>query len=90
MKDIDVLKLSGKELYAYFTRDNSDYSNVISLLPYAVMDDESKVYELLERSVRENKKFYAHYPAFPKLNKGIDISKMEEIGGITDGALYLG
>jgi shikimate kinase len=91
MKEVDISKLNGKELYEYFTNNypDADYSSVISLLPYAVMND-NKAFRLLERSVRENKKFYAYYPANPELNENIDISKMEEIGSIMDGAMYLG
>ncbi|MDR1552932.1 MAG: hypothetical protein LBS69_05665 [Prevotellaceae bacterium] len=88
---VDISKLNGKELYEYFTNNypDDDYSSVISMLPYAAMDDD-KAFRLLERSVREKKKFYAYYPAHPELNEGIDISKMEEIGTIPDGAMYFG
>ncbi|NDW11972.1 hypothetical protein D0T50_03590 [Bacteroides sp. 214] len=86
----DYTKLSGEALFYYFTTDHPDkeYSSIISLLPIAI-GDIKKVYNLLEQSVKENKVFVAVYPGVPELMKGIDISKMEYIGSIIDGALYL-
>jgi hypothetical protein len=47
------------------------------------------VRSVLERCVRENKVLVAVYPGFPEMMKGIDVSKMEYIGDIMDGGLYL-
>lgn len=90
LKEVDLTKISGKVLLDYFTNAHPDkeYSSVVSLLPMAIGDIE-KAYNLLEQSVKENKEFVAVYPAEPELMKGIDVSKMEYIGEIMDGALYL-
>jgi len=86
MKPIDYKKLKGEDLFYYFTVDHPDkeYSSIVSLLPYAVMDLD-KAFALLERSVRENKRFIAVYPGI----EDVDTSKMEYIGDIMDGGLYL-
>lgn len=86
MYTIDLSKLNGESLFWYFTNDypDEDYSSVVQLLPYAVMDLE-KAYEILERIVREGKKLVAVYPWIEE----IDTSKMEYIGSIMDGGLYI-
>jgi hypothetical protein len=86
IKDIDLTKVSGKVLFDYFTSTypDKDYSSVVSMIPYAVMDFE-KACELLEKAVKESKTFVAIYPGFDKT----DTSKMEYVGSIPDGALYL-
>lgn len=40
MNRIDYKKLKGEDLFYYFTTDHpdKDYSSVVSLLPYALMD----------------------------------------------------
>ena len=86
MKTIDFTKLKGEDLFWYFTKDypDEDYSSVVRLLPYATMDFE-KAYEILERIVREGKKLVAVYP----LLEETDTSKMEYVGSIMDGDLYI-
>lgn len=59
------------------------------LLIYAAMWDFNKIQEVKRRIDKENKKLIAVYPGVPELMKGIDISKMEYIGSIMDGDLYL-
>ena len=86
MNKIDYKKLKGEDLFYYFTTDHPDkeYSSIVSLLPYVLMDLD-KAFALLERSVRENKKFVAVYPGEEKT----DTSTMEYVGSIPDGMLYL-
>ena len=86
MKKIDINKLKGEDLFWYFTKDypDDDYSSLVKLLPYATMDFE-KAYEILERIVREGKKLVAVYP----LLEETDTSKMEFVGSIEDGGLYI-
>ena len=86
MKTIDFTKLKGEDLFWYFTNDypDEDYSSVVQLLPYATMDIE-KAYEILERIVREGKKLVAVYPFLEET----DTSKMEYVGSIMDGGLYI-
>jgi hypothetical protein len=84
--NIDINKLSGDDLFIYFTQDHPDkeYSSIIALVPYALSHDIKAVNELLLRSVRENKKFVAFYPEFDEHKPN-----GEYIGDIPDGALYL-
>ncbi len=86
MKKIDINKLKGEDLFWYFTKDypDDDYSSLVKLLPYATMDLE-KAYEILERIVREGKKLVAVYPFLEET----DTSKMEFVGSIEDGGLYI-
>ena len=86
MNKIDYKKLKGEALFDYFTIDYPDkeYSSIVKLLPYAVMDF-NKACEILERSVQENKALVAVYPGI----EDVDTSKMEYIGDIMDGGLYL-
>ena len=86
MKCVDISKLNGESLFWYFTNDYPDenYSSVVQLLPYAAMDLE-KAYEILERIVREGKKLVAVYPGIEET----DTSKMEYIGDIMDGGLFI-
>lgn len=86
MNKIDYTRLSGEDLFYYFTNDHpdKDYSSIISMLPIALLDIES-VYKVLERSVKENKIFVAVYPG----QEETDTSKMEYVGSISDGELYL-
>ena len=86
MKTIDFTKLKCEDLFWYFTNDypDEDYSSVVQLLPYATMDLE-KAYEILERIVREGKKLVAVYPFLEET----DTSKMEYVGSIMDGGLYI-
>jgi hypothetical protein len=86
----ELTKLNGEELFFYFTKKHTDedYASIVGLLPYATMDLQ-KAYDILESVVKENKTLVAVYPGVPELMKGIDISKMELIGSIMDGGLYL-
>jgi len=86
---MDLSKLSGEALFYYYEHDHrdKDYSSVVALLPYALMHDQQKAFEVLERIVRENKKLVAVYPGVPDINP--DISNMEYVGDIMDGGLYI-
>lgn len=59
------------------------------LLQYAVMYDFERLSNIVNCINREDKKLVAVYPGVPKLMKGIDVSEMEYIGDIMDGALYI-
>lgn len=86
MNTIDISNLKGEDLFHYFTTDYPDenYSSVVLLLPYAVMDLK-KAYDILERIVRDDKTLIAVYPGI----ENTDTSKMEFIGDIYDGGLYV-
>jgi hypothetical protein len=86
MKKIDFTKLQGEALFYYFTNDYEDknYSSIIEMLPYAVMDKD-KALALLERVVREKKTFVVVYPGEEKT----DTSKMEYVGDVIDGGIYI-
>lgn len=83
---IDNPKLDGEGLFYYLTTDHPDkeYASVVKLLPYATMDID-KAYKILERCQKEDKKLIASY-----LGDGIDVDKLEFIGSIIDGGLYMG
>lgn len=79
--------LRGEELYDYMTLfyDDDDYRKIVELLPIALAGDMHKVYDVLERSIREELRLAAVYPSqgdTPQEN-------WELIGSIIDGALYL-
>ncbi|MEF9924675.1 MAG: hypothetical protein RR854_08905 [Muribaculaceae bacterium] len=59
------------------------------LLQYAVMGDFERLEKIVKRINKEGKTLVAVYPSVPELMKGVDTSKMELIGVIIDGALYL-
>ena len=86
MDKIDISNLKGADLFWYFTNDypDEDYSSAVKLLPYATMDFE-KAYDILERIVRDGKKLVAVYPGIEET----DTSKMEFVGSIEDGGLYI-
>lgn len=79
--------LRGEVLYDYMTLfyDDDDYRKIVELLPVALAGDMHKVYDVLERSIKDNMRFAAVYPSqgdTPQEN-------WELIGSIIDGALYL-
>jgi hypothetical protein len=82
---IDPRQLTGEALYVYFTEGSRDaeYASLVELLLYATCSME-RTCEILERSVKEERKLKAIYPP----DNG-DISGFEYIGDIIDGALYL-
>ncbi|HCY42233.1 MAG TPA: hypothetical protein DHV48_12900 [Prolixibacteraceae bacterium] len=86
MVTLDYKQLEGEALFYYYLLDHPDkeYASVIALLPYAVSDPD-KAYELLAQAVRENRKFIAVYPGIEE----VDTSRMDFIGGIIDGGLFL-
>ena len=80
-------ELKGEALYLYFTKGqaNAEYTSVVKLLnQVAGMPEEA--YNILERCVSEGKKLIAVYPGI----KNRDVSKLEYLGQIIDGALYMG
>lgn len=86
MKKIDFTNMKGEELFYYFTHDHDDkdYSSVVAMLPYAVMDLK-KAYEVLERVVRDGKTLVVVYPGI----ENTDTSKMEYVGDVVDGGMYI-
>lgn len=79
--------LRGEVLYDYMTLfyDDVDYRKIVELLPVALAGNMHKVYDVLERSIKDNMRFTAVYPSqgdTPQEN-------WELIGSIIDGALYL-
>lgn len=86
MATIDYKKLNGEDLFTYFTTDHPDkeYSGVVALIPFAV-EDWQEALNLIERVVKENKKFVAVYPSIDN----VDTSKLELVGQIPDGLLYI-
>jgi hypothetical protein len=85
-KKIDKSKLSGIDLFHYYTTDHEDkeYASVIELLPIACGSME-KAIEVLVECEKGNKKLVAFYPEF----SNEDVSEMRYIGEITDGAIYV-
>ena len=83
---MDITKLKGEDLFLFLTTriEDKEYSSVVELLPYAVPDS-AKMYAILEKSVKEGRKFIAVYPMFGETPS----SEMQLIGSIPDGALYL-
>ena len=59
------------------------------LLQYATNGDFEQIKMIKRRIETEGKELVPVYPGAPKLMKGIDVSKMEFIGSIIDGSLYL-
>lgn len=68
---------------------DNEYESVVSLLPMAVEYDNEKITAIMKRCEKENKILVAVYPGVPELMNEIDVSKMELIGSIIDGSLYL-
>ena len=89
--NLDTKRMSGKQLFEYYTGKKSQYSIIVQMLVYATQDTE-KAYKILERCERENKRLYLFYPGIGRdtcLNEDI-INTFEYIGSIIDGALYMG
>lgn len=59
------------------------------LLQYAANGDFEQIKMIKNRIETEGKELIAVYPGVSKLMKDIDVSKMELIGSIIDGSLYL-
>lgn len=87
MSEIDYKKMKGEDLFHYFTTDHpdKDYASIIQLLPYAIMDA-AEGFRILERAVKKGKEFIIVYPG---IESKIDTSKMEYVGSVPDGLLYL-
>ncbi len=88
---IDKKKMSGKQLFEYYTGKKSEYASIVRLLLYATQDI-TKAYSILECCEKENKRLYPFYPGIGRetcLNEDI-INTFEYIGSIIDGALYMG
>lgn len=83
---INPKELTGEALFYYMTNDypDKDYSSIVEMLPLAV-GDINKAYDILERSVQENKALSVVYPS----NDEQATADMEYIGDVMDGMLYL-
>ncbi|HPK27241.1 MAG TPA: hypothetical protein PKZ40_05835 [Anaerolineaceae bacterium] len=86
MTTIDYRLLKGEDLFTYFTQDHPDkeLSSLVEMLPLA-LGDWSEAVRILEELVRDKRELIAVYPEFDN----IDTSKMELLGSIPDGLLYL-
>lgn len=83
---INLKELTGEALFYYMTNDypDKDYSSIVEMLPLAV-GDINKAYDILERSVQENKVLSVVYSG----NDEQETASMEYIGDVMDGMLYL-
>ncbi|NDV63776.1 hypothetical protein [Bacteroides sp. 224] len=59
------------------------------LLQYATNGDFERIKRIKSKIEKNGKKLIPVYPGVSELMKGVDVSKMELIGSIIDGALYL-
>jgi hypothetical protein len=86
MKKNDFKKLKGEDLFYYFTRDHNDkdYSSIVEMLPYALMDRDEAL-RVLENITKNGKKLVAIYPG----NGEKPTTGMQFIGSIPDGGLYI-
>lgn len=80
-----TITLKGEELFYHLTHDvKNEYSSLVALLPYAIMDrDKAMLY--LESIVKDNKILVAIYPGLGER----PTTNMKFIGSIPDGALYV-
>lgn len=80
-----TITLKGEKLFYHLTHDvKNEYSSVVALLPYAIMDrDKAMLY--LESIVKDNKTLVAIYPGLGKK----PTKNMKFVGSIPDGALYV-
>lgn len=83
---INPKELTGETLFYYMTNDypDKDYSSIVEMLPLTV-GDINKAYDILERSIQENKVLSVVYPG----NNEQATAGMEYIGDVMDGILYL-
>lgn len=87
---IDKKKMSGRQLFEYYTGRKSKYSVIVQMLVYSTQDIE-KAYEILERCERENKKPFPFYPGigrYTRVNED-ELNSFEYVGDIIDGAMYI-
>ncbi|GAB6013386.1 hypothetical protein [Viscerimonas tarda] len=75
--------------FTYINKPDGIAKDLWFLLQYAVMGDFVKLSNIVSRINNEGKILVAVYPGVPELMKGVDVSEMEYIGDIMDGALYL-
>lgn len=82
---INPKKLSGLDLYYYYTIDHpdEDYRSVIQMLPIAAGSMEVAIY-YLERATKGNRKICVCYPPSETVPDGAEI-----IGSVPDGVMYL-
>ena len=80
----DTTTLKGEELFHHLTNNGDDYSSLVALLPYAMMD-RNKALLFLEDMVKNGKRIVSIYPG----NGEVVPSGAELVGAIPDGALYL-
>lgn len=87
VKNYDFLKMSDEDLLVFlmgFQDKDEETESLVRMLPYAVMYDMKKARSILEET-QGGKTLVAVYPEIEET----DTSKMEYVGSIQDGALYL-
>lgn len=87
---IDKKKMSGRQLFEYYTGRKSKYSVIVQMLVYATQNIE-KAYEILERCERENKSPFPFYPGIGRDTRisEDELNSFEYVGDIIDGEMYL-
>lgn len=82
--------MTGEQLFEHYNRQNSEYASIVKLLPQATESIE-RVYEILERSLKEKKKLHVCYPGIGEMtSKEMDkTNEVVPIGPVIDGYLYL-
>ncbi len=82
--------MTGEQLFEHYNRQNSEYASIVKLLPQATESIE-RVYEILERSLKEKKRLHVCYPGIGEMtSEEMDkINEVEPIGPVIDGYLYL-
>jgi len=84
MAQLNPKKLSGEDLFTYYTQDHNDadYRSIVRLLPLACGDME-KAFRILEQTVKNGKTLSICYPPKESIPDGAEI-----IGSVPDGVMY--
>lgn len=72
---------TGIELFDFYTSKNDEYSSIVKMLPHSIGYDKTLL--LLERLEKEGKHLTALY------GPAVDVSMLEYVGEINDGALFI-
>lgn len=87
LKDINIDKLTNNDLLHFvqsFKHNNSDYTSIIRMLPIATSYNTNRLRDVLQK-IKDGRKPIAVYPSVDN----IDTSKLEYIGEIDDGSMWL-